>query len=42
MKYQHLHDLGAMAKIKEKGLFQLEGKEYIMEDGDIVNFRFNV
>lgn len=42
VKYQHLHELGSMAKIKEKGLFQLEGKEYIMEDGDIVNFRFNV
>lgn len=42
VKYRHLHDLGAMAKVKEKGLFQLEGKEYTMEDGDIVNFRFNV
>ena len=27
---------------KEKGFFRLEGKEYIMQDGDIVNFRFNV
>ena len=42
VKYQHLRDLGSMAKVKEKGLFQLEGKEYIMQDGDIVNFRFNV
>lgn len=42
VKYQHLHDLGSMARVKEKGLFQLEGKEYIMQDGDIVNFRFNV
>lgn len=42
VKYLHLHDLGSMVKVKEKGLFQLEGKEYIMDDGDIVNFRFNV
>ncbi len=42
VKYQYLHDLGSMAKIKEKGLGQLEGKEYIFQDGDIVNFRFNV
>jgi GTP-binding protein YchF len=42
VKYQHLHDLGSMVKVKEKGLFQLEGKDYIFEDGDIANFRFNV
>jgi GTP-binding protein YchF len=33
---------GSMAAAKEKGLFRLEGKEYVMQDGDIVNFRFNV
>ena len=32
----------AMAAAKEKGLFRLEGKEYVMQDGDITNFRFNV
>jgi GTP-binding protein YchF len=42
VKYNDLHELGAMAKLKEKGLFRLEGKEYVMQDGDIVNFRFNV
>jgi ribosome-binding ATPase len=31
-----------MAKAKEKGLYRLEGKEYIVHDGDIINFRFNV
>lgn len=31
-----------MAVAKEKGLVRLEGKEYVMQDGDIVNFRFNV
>ncbi|MDU4327324.1 MAG: DUF933 domain-containing protein, partial [Clostridium celatum] len=25
-----------------KGLYRLEGKEYVMKDGDVVNFRFNV
>lgn len=33
---------GSMVKAKEKGLIRLEGKEYLMQDGDIVNFRFNV
>lgn len=33
---------GSMVKAKEKGLLRLEGKEYIMQDGDIVHFRFNV
>ena len=33
---------GSMAKAKEKGLLRSEGKEYIMHDGDIVNFLFNV
>ncbi len=31
-----------MVAAKEKGLLRLEGKEYVMKDGDIVNFRFNV
>jgi len=42
VKYRDLKELGSMAKVKEKGLGRLEGKEYIMQDGDIVNFRFNV
>ena len=29
-------------KAKEKGLCRLEGKEYIVQDGDIIDFRFNV
>ena len=33
---------GSMVNVKEKGLMRLEGKEYIMQDGDIVLFRFNV
>ena len=33
---------GSLSKIKEKGLLKIEGKDYLIEDGDIVNFRFNV
>ena len=33
---------GNMASAKEKGLVRVEGKDYIMKDGDVVNFRFNV
>jgi hypothetical protein len=39
------HDLdqaGSMVQAKEAGLVRLEGKDYIMHDGDVVNFRFNV
>ncbi len=39
------HDLiteGSMNNVKEKGLVRLEGKDYIMQDGDVVLFRFNV
>ena len=41
-KYDDLVNLGTMNATKEKGLMRLEGKEYVMEDGDIVLFRFNV
>jgi len=42
VKYDSIRDLGSMAKVKEKGLFRLEGKEYIVADGDLILFRFNV
>ena len=42
VKYKDIAELGSMVKVKEKGLFRLEGKEYPVEDGDIINFRFNV
>ncbi len=32
----------SVAKLKEKGLYRLEGKDYIVQDGDIIQFRFNV
>ena len=33
---------GSMVAAKEKGLVRSEGKEYVMQDGDVVLFRFNV
>ncbi len=40
--YDDLMACGSMVAAKEKGLVRSEGKEYIMKDGDIVLFRFNV
>ncbi len=42
VSYTDLTVCGSMAAAKEKGLVRLEGKEYVMQDGDIVLFRFNV
>lgn len=35
-------ECGSEAKAKEKGYYRLEGKDYVVQDGDIINFRFNV
>ena len=42
VSYDDLIKLGSLNEAKEKGLVRSEGKEYIMQDGDIVLFRFNV
>lgn len=42
VSYEDLIKEGSMNAVKEKGLLRSEGKEYIMQDGDIVLFRFNV
>ena len=42
VSYEDLVREGSMVACKEKGLVRSEGKEYIMQDGDIVLFRFNV
>ncbi len=42
VSYDDLMKCGSVNNAKEKGLVRLEGKEYIMKDGDIVLFRFNV
>jgi ribosome-binding ATPase YchF (GTP1/OBG family) len=40
--FTDLEKAGSIAKAREHGLFRLEGKEYHIQDGDIINFRFNV
>ena len=42
MSYQDLINCGSELKVKEAGKMRLEGKDYIMQDGDICHFRFNV
>ena len=42
MSYDDLIKYGNELKVKENGKIRLEGKEYIMQDGDICHFRFNV
>ena len=42
VNYDDLVSLGSVAAARDKGLVRLEGKDYIMRDGDVVNFRFNV
>ncbi len=40
--YQDLITLGSEAKAREAGKLRLEGKEYVVQDGDVIEFRFNV
>ncbi len=40
--YQDLIECGSETKVKEAGKFRIEGKEYLMQDGDICHFRFNL
>ncbi|MHB8422134.1 MAG: redox-regulated ATPase YchF [Leptospirales bacterium] len=42
MKFDDLDRLGSEKLVKEKGLLRLEGKEYTIQDGDVVYFRFHV
>jgi ribosome-binding ATPase len=42
IKYEDFVALGSEAKVKEVGKMKVEGKEYIVQDGDIMHFRFNV
>ena len=42
MSFEDLNTYGTELKVKEAGRMRLEGKEYIMKDGDICHFRFNV
>jgi len=42
MKYDDLNNLGSEGKVKEAGRLYIKGKDYVVEDGDIINVRFNV
>lgn len=42
VSFDDLMECGSIAAAKEKGLYRSEGKEYVMQDGDVVLFRFNV
>ena len=42
VSYEDLMACGTMAAAREKGLIRSEGKEYVVQDGDIILFRFNV
>ena len=42
VNYKDLLDQGSLAAAREKGLVGMEGKEYVVKDGDVILFRFNV
>ena len=42
VSYDDLVATGSMQKAKEAGKVRIEGKDYVMNDGDVVEFRFNV
>ncbi len=42
ISFKDLDNLGSLAAVKKAGKLRLEGKDYQVEDGDIINFRFNV
>jgi ribosome-binding ATPase YchF (GTP1/OBG family) len=42
MKYQDLIKLGSEQRVREVGKYMQKGRDYVVEDGDIINFLFNV
>ena len=42
INYKDLLEAGSLTKAKEKGLVRVEGKDYVVQDGDVMLFRFNV
>jgi ribosome-binding ATPase YchF (GTP1/OBG family) len=42
VSYEDLDRAGSMAEAKSQGKVRMEGKDYVMQDGDVVEFRFNV
>ena len=42
VSYDDLIEAGSYLKAKEKGKVRMEGKDYVVQDGDVILFRFNV
>jgi ribosome-binding ATPase YchF (GTP1/OBG family) len=42
ISFKDLVEAGSMVEAKSKGKVRMEGKDYVMQDGDVVEFRFNV
>ena len=42
MRHAQFIEVGCEARMKAMGRFRVEGKEYVVQDGDIINLRFNV
>jgi ribosome-binding ATPase len=42
MSFEDVNRLGSAQAVKEAGLLRLEGKDYVVQDGDVIHFRFNV
>jgi len=42
ISYEHMVSAGSEKAVKDAGLMRSEGKDYVMQEGDIVLFRFNV
>ncbi len=42
MAYADLVSCGSVAAARDKGLYRMEGKEYVVADGDVLVFKFNV
>lgn len=42
VSFEDFKKFGSIQKVKENGLFKVAGKDYVIQDGDIINFRFNV
>lgn len=42
VNYQDLLDNGSLSAAREKGIVGMEGKDYVVKDGDVILFRFNV
>jgi len=42
VSYEDLIEAGSMVGAREAGKVRLEGKDYVVQDGDVIHFRFNV